>query len=211
MRRTSRLAVALVWLCAAGGVARADAEAEQLLDRMDRAVQGAANKVWICRMRSIGTDGNVREGRFLMLQNSGDKRLLRFLSPADMRNTAMLTMGKGELYVYLPADRRVRRLGTSALHQTFLGADFYAEDLGAVRLKDEYDAKIVARAGNEDQPRADAQARLTVVARHRRRGRSRSGAAHGVLRSPPASWRAPGSAPSSGRSRATRRGCRRAC
>jgi hypothetical protein len=100
-------------------------------------------------MRSIGTDGNVREGRFLMLQSSGDKRLLRFLSPADMRNTAMLALGKGELYVYLPADRRVRRLGTSALNQTFLGSDYYAEDLGSVKLRDDYDAKIVARNGNE--------------------------------------------------------------
>ena len=123
MRRTSlAVALALAVVCAAAAWRAPMPRRTQLLDRMDRAVQGAANKVWICRMRSIGTDGNVREGRFLMLQNSGDKRLLRFLSPADMRNTAMLALGKGELYVYLPADRRVRRLGTSALNQTFLGS-----------------------------------------------------------------------------------------
>jgi Outer membrane lipoprotein-sorting protein len=150
MRRSS-LALALVAGVVLGGagVARADAEANALLERMDRATQGAANKVWICRMRSIGTDGNVREGRFLMLQNASDKRLLRFLSPADMRNTAMLALGKGELYVYLPNDRRVRRLGTSALNQTFLGSDFNAEDLGSVRLHDDYDARIIGRNGNE--------------------------------------------------------------
>ena len=145
--RSSFAAVLALVTCA--GVAHADPAAEALLGRVDRAVAGAANRVWICRMRSIGTDGNVREGRFLMLQNSADKRLLRFLSPADMRNTAMLALGKGELYVYLPADRRVRRLGTSALNQTFLGSDFYAEDLGSVRLKDDYDAKIVSRNGSE--------------------------------------------------------------
>jgi hypothetical protein len=146
----SSVALALFVVTVAGGVARAaDGEAAALLDRMDRATQGAANKVWICRMRSIGTDGNVREGRFLMLQNAADKRLLRFLSPADMRNTAMLALGKGELYVYLPADRRVRRLGTSALNQTFLGSDFYAEDLGSVRLHEDYDARIVQKSGNE--------------------------------------------------------------
>lgn len=143
-------AAAVVATVAGGsGTARADGEADALLDRMDRATSGAANKVWICRMRSIGTDGEVREGRFLMLQNGGDKRLLRFLSPANMRNTAMLALGKGELYVYLPDDKRVRRLGTSALNQTFLGADFNAEDLGAVRLKDEFEARIVQRSGNE--------------------------------------------------------------
>lgn len=147
--RSSLAVAAFAVAIVASSVARADAEADALLDRMDRATQGAANKVWICRLRSIGTDGNVREGRFLMLQNAADKRLLRFLAPADMRNTAMLALGKGELYVYLPADRRVRRLGTSALNQTFLGSDFDAEDLGSVRLHDDYNAKILGRSGNE--------------------------------------------------------------
>jgi Outer membrane lipoprotein-sorting protein len=150
---TTRGVVAAV-VCAAGvtmgaGLARADAAADALLERMDRAVAGTANKVWICRMRSIGTDGNVREGRFLMLQNASAKRLLRFLSPADMRNTAMLALGKGELYVYLPSDKRVRRLGTSALNQTFLGSDFYAEDLGSVRLRDDFDGRILSKKGSE--------------------------------------------------------------
>jgi hypothetical protein len=147
--RSSVAAVALLVCCS--GAAQADAGANALLDRIDRAVAGAANRVWICRMRSIGTDGNVREGRFLMLQNAADKRILRFLSPADMRNTAMLALGKGELYVYLPADRRVRRLGTSALNQTFLGSDFYAEDLGSVRLGDDYEARSLSKAGNEQR------------------------------------------------------------
>lgn len=144
-----RSSLALLLLLGAGGVGRADSEAESLLERMDRAVAGAANKVWILRMRSIGTDGNVREGRFLMLQSGGDKRILRFLAPADMRNTAMLALGKGELYVYLPADKRVRRLGSSALNQTFLGSDFYAEDLGSVRLRDDYAARITSKSGTE--------------------------------------------------------------
>jgi hypothetical protein len=149
LKRSSVAAALALVVCA--GVAHADPAAQALLDRVDRAVAGAANRVWICRMRSIGTDGNVREGRFLMLQNAADKRILRFLSPADMRNTAMLALGKGELYVYLPADRRVRRLGSSALNQTFLGSDFYAEDLGSVRLGDDYDAKVVSKSGNEQR------------------------------------------------------------
>jgi hypothetical protein len=84
-----------------------------------------------------------------MLQNGGDKRLLRFLSPANMRNTAMLALGRGELYVYLADEKRVRRLGTSALNQTFLGSDFNAEDLGSVRLHDDYNARVVSKNGSE--------------------------------------------------------------
>src|SRR5438270_2048590 len=151
MPSSSAAVAAALALVVGAGAAHADPVADALLDRVDRAVAGAANRVWICRMRSIGTDGNVREGRFLMLQNAADKRILRFLSPADMRNTAMLALGKGELYVYLPADRRVRRLGSSALNQTFLGSDFYAEDLGSVRLRDDYDAKAISKAGGEQR------------------------------------------------------------
>ncbi len=144
-----RSSLVLLLLLGLAGLARADAEGDALLDRMDRAASGTANKVWICRMRSIGTDGEVREGRFLMLQNRGDRRILRFLSPANMRNTAMLALGKGELYVYLPEDRRIRRLGSSALNQTFLGSDFNAEDLGTVRLRDDYEGKILSKSGSE--------------------------------------------------------------
>jgi hypothetical protein len=163
----SSLVLALL-LVAGSGSARADAGADALLERIDRAVSGTANRVWICRMRSIGTDGTVREGRFLMLQNAADKRILRFLSPADMRNTAMLALGKGELYVYLPADKRVRRLGSSALNQTFLGSDFYAEDLGSVRLHDDYDAKTLGKSGNEQRlelvpKRASSWSRIVAV------------------------------------------------
>jgi hypothetical protein len=168
----SRLALALLGgAVAVAGAARAD-EAGELLARMDRAVSGTANKVWICRIRSIAADGDVREGKFLMLQNGGDKRLLRFLQPSTMRNTAMLTLGKGELYVYLPSDHRVRRLGTSALNQTFLGADFYAEDLGSVRLHDDYEARILSKSGNEVRvelkPRRASQWSrvIAVVAEH---------------------------------------------
>ena len=179
---------------------------------MDNATSGRANKVWICRMRSIGTDGNVREGRFLMLQNGADKRLLRFLSPADMRNTAMLALGKGELYVYLPADRRVRRLGTSALNQTFLGSDFNAEDLGSVRLQGR-----VRRAHRLKQRQRDA-------ARADSRSTSRSGRASSPSSSTTTSCPRSSSTITPGklsrtwnahvralRSRATRRGCRHAC
>ena len=163
-----RSSAVVLLLLVGSGAARADAAAGALLDRIDRAVAGAANRVWICRMRSIGTDGNVREGRFLMLQNAADKRILRFLSPADMRNTAMLALGKGELYVYLPADRRVRRLGSSALNQTFLGSDFYAEDLGSVRLGDDYEAKTLARSGTEQRleltpKRASSWSRIVAI------------------------------------------------
>src|SRR5579884_2646444 len=98
----SKLVAVALALVAGAGIARADAAADQLLARVDLAASGTANRVWICKMRSIATDGEVREGRFLMLQSSGDRRLLRFLSPANMRNTAMLALGKGELYVYLP-------------------------------------------------------------------------------------------------------------
>jgi hypothetical protein len=143
--RSSLTLIALL----ASGAAHADPEGDVYLERIDRAVAGTANKVWICRMRSISVGGEVREGKMLMLQSSGEKRLIRFLAPADLRNTAMLALGKGELYVYLPSDKRVRRLGTSALNQSFMGSDFVAEDLGEVRLQGDYTARVIGKSGNE--------------------------------------------------------------
>jgi hypothetical protein len=84
----------------------------------------------------------------LMLQGGPDKRILRFLAPAQMRNTALLALGAHEYYVFLGPESRTRRLGSSAMNQTFLGADFTFEDLGSIYFHELYNPRIVEKQGD---------------------------------------------------------------
>src|SRR6478736_1442608 len=143
-----RTSLALVLLLTTGsGVAQAG-EADDLLLRVDRAIGAASEKVWAVTMRVIAADGDVREGKMLMLQGGLDKRILRFLAPAQMRNTALLALGAHEYYVFLGQEGRTRRLGSSAMNQTFLGADFTFEDLGSIYFHELYNPRIVENKGD---------------------------------------------------------------
>ena len=139
---------ALLLVCALAGAAGAT-EADDALMRIDRAITAMEQKVWLVQMRIIGSDGDVREAKMLMLEGGTYKRLLRFLAPAQMRNTALLALGANDFYVYMGQEGRTRRLGASALNQTFLGADFTFEDLGSVYLHDIYTTTVAGKNGDE--------------------------------------------------------------
>jgi hypothetical protein len=143
--RSSAIALSVLLLA---GTARAS-EADDLLARIDEALGAISQKVWVVNMRIIGGEGDVREAKMLMLQGGTEKRLLRFLAPATMRNTALLTIGSHDFYVFMGQEGRTRRLGTSALNQTFMGSDFTFEDLGSVYLRDLYTPRVVSKSADE--------------------------------------------------------------
>ncbi|MCV2881307.1 outer membrane lipoprotein-sorting protein [Actibacterium sp. XHP0104] len=75
--------------------------------------------------------------------NSGDGDLSRmsFASPADVKGTVLLTHGKIEpaddnQWLFLPADRRVRRISSANRSGKFLSSEFSFEDMGGSEVPD---------------------------------------------------------------------------
>lgn len=72
--------------------------------------------------------------------SEGDKLLVRFATPADIAGTAFLTLeGKDrsdEQWLYLPAFKKTRRLGSAELGDRFVGSDLFYEDLRRHRVAD---------------------------------------------------------------------------
>ena len=71
------------------------------------------------------------------LQSNGDDnmRMVRFMSPADIKGTTTLLIEHGEadddMWVYLPALKKVRRLVSSNKKDSFVGTDFsYGDVIG---------------------------------------------------------------------------------
>jgi hypothetical protein len=71
------------------------------------------------------------------LQKNGTDtdRVVRFLSPADVRGTATLLIehssGDDDIWIYLPALKKVRRIASSNKSDSFVGTDFsYADVIG---------------------------------------------------------------------------------
>ncbi len=78
--------------------------------------------------------------------NGDNKQILLFKAPADVKDTRFLTVSyddpakKDEQYIYIPALRKVRTIGTSGGEESktgsFLGTDFTFADLGTLERAD---------------------------------------------------------------------------
>lgn len=93
-------------------------------------------------MRLINARGKERTRELVRITATGDhgleKSLLRFLAPADVEGTALLTIEQADRdddrWLYLPALRRVRRISARDRSDAFMGSDFAYEDLDTEQL-----------------------------------------------------------------------------
>lgn len=77
------------------------------------------------------------------LQTSGQKRRVQFSSPGDMKGTRVLVMSPKQMYVYLPAYNKIRRVASHANNQGFMGTMFADADMSTTRYSGLYEAKVV--------------------------------------------------------------------
>ena len=78
----------------------------------------------------------VRELRMLAKESDGISRsVMFFTAPADVRGTGFLTVeqanGESDMWLYLPALRRIRRIVSSSRNESFMGSDLTYADLGS--------------------------------------------------------------------------------
>ncbi len=122
-----------------------DLTASQILDKVDDAVNGPPDQSYTVHLVLIDKDGTQKTREMIMLQKGRDKRLVRFVAPADQRGIAFLSLPGDVQYLYLPAFKKVRRIATSVKNTSFAGTDFTYEDLEAVRWSQKWAASIKSR------------------------------------------------------------------
>jgi len=101
------------------------------------------------RMKLYDRRGRVRDRALSLLtlrRAAGDKSLIRFTYPNDIRGTGFLVwehpQGEDERFLYLPSLGRVRRIAGSEAQESFVGSDFSYEDIGG-REFDDYTYTLV--------------------------------------------------------------------
>ena len=91
----------------------------------------------------IDKNGKKKERETVMWQK-GDKRLIRFLSPAEDRGVGFLSLGEDRMYLYMPAFNRVRRIASHVKKNSFMDTDFSYEDMGSSGYKKDWNSEIKA-------------------------------------------------------------------
>jgi Outer membrane lipoprotein-sorting protein len=99
----------------------------------------------VIKMTVVGEGGQAREREISMatkLYDGGktEKRIYRFLSPADVQGTGILVYDYADkpddVWIYLPALRKTRRVVSSQRSQSFMGSEFSYGDLNIPSLDD---------------------------------------------------------------------------
>jgi len=104
------------------------------------------------KQRLIDKRGNVREREMISFSKDyglDSKSVSYFLSPANVRDTAMLTWDYADdakdddQWLYLPALKKVRRISSSDRGDYFMGTDFTFEDIKSTPELGDYNWTLV--------------------------------------------------------------------
>ncbi len=109
---------------------------KEILEKVDANEYGAKDTVAVTSMELQDKDGTISKRKLKIYQKGTDKRLIKFLEPADVKGMAFLDAGDDKMYLYLPAMHKIRRIAGHVKNDNFAGTDFSFEDLSSERFSD---------------------------------------------------------------------------
>lgn len=126
------IATIIIWLAASGGLAvETGPTGKKILDQVKKATVAKDRQV-TATMTITDRNGRIQT-RTIQLITKGDKKLMAtFQEPADLRGVTFLTTSSENMWIYLPAQARVRRISGSMVNQSFGGSDFSYKEMNNI-------------------------------------------------------------------------------
>ncbi|HET6487560.1 MAG TPA: outer membrane lipoprotein-sorting protein [Spirochaetia bacterium] len=134
------LTMALVWPLSAQEAALT---ANDVLVRVDDAVNGAKDQTYAMKLVLLDRFGGEKTQELQMWQKGRDRRLARITAPAIQKGIAFLSLPDGVQYLYLPAFGKAQRITAQLKVASFTGTDFTYEDMEAGRESERWDPRIL--------------------------------------------------------------------
>ena len=128
--------------CAISGTAQ-DLSALEIVKKADAVVNAPKDQYLDSKMILINKSGDQKIRKTVMYQKGDEKRLIRFLSPADQKGIGFLSLPNDVNYLYLPAFHKVRKIASHIKNQSFAGTDFSYDDMSSFKYAEEYDIKLL--------------------------------------------------------------------
>ncbi len=127
----------------------------QIAKEADKADQGFNSSVVNLNMTLKNKNGQTSERllvtRTLEQLDDGDKSMIVFNSPKDVKGTSTLTfthkIGSDDQWLFLPSIKRVKRISSNNKSGPFVGSEFAYEDLSSQEVE-KYSYKFIEEKGN---------------------------------------------------------------
>lgn len=135
----------------------AEVRGREIADYVDLFDRGWIDEVSRGRMTLFDAGGDSVERTYsrMILEHAteGDKSIVRFLTPAEIKGVAALTHenpgSSDDNWLYLPANKRVRRISGANKTASFQGTEFTYEDLSNFEVQ-EYDWRFLDEVTMEE-------------------------------------------------------------
>ena len=132
-------------------------DAEQIMDK-SRELSITGSMSGSIELTITEKSGATRNRKISMTSKSYpggiEKRLIRFIEPADVRGTSMLIIDNknsaDEMWVYLPALKRTRRIVSSEKGKSFMSSEFSNADMSSPTLSD-FTHRHLDNSGTDNQ------------------------------------------------------------
>lgn len=128
--------------------ALADAAADKALAATETAMN-RANSLHIEYEAKTAETGQAERTSGLNVWTKGEKQLVEFTAPADLKGTKGLVLSPTEIYVYLPSFGKVRRITRNAFDQTAFGLAFSQSDLATQKYAGQYTPSVSSSSAKE--------------------------------------------------------------
>jgi outer membrane lipoprotein-sorting protein len=121
----------------------------EILSKLDQTTSAAKDQTATIKLILIDKDGSERLRELKMYQKDGDKRLVKFLSPADQRGIGVLSLPGNVMTLYLPAFKKTRNIASHVKNSKFAGTDFTYEDMEITKYSEKYNAGSLKMEGDQ--------------------------------------------------------------
>ncbi|MBW2148504.1 MAG: outer membrane lipoprotein-sorting protein [Deltaproteobacteria bacterium] len=116
---------------------------DEVLKKSEDAMNAPQDREADLTMTLVDKDGKKKERTLKIFQKGEDLRLIRFLAPADVEGVGFLVLSDEEMYLYMPAFGKVRRIASHVKNENFMGTDFTYDDMASTTYTEDYSAEIV--------------------------------------------------------------------
>jgi len=124
-------------------------EGQDILKKIDDTMTTSKDQVSTLTMVLEDAAGKTKERQMSLKQKGTQLRMIKFVSPAEVKGVSFLTLSDDEMYLYMPEFGKVRRIASHLKTDTFMGSDFSYSDMGSTSYADRYDAKLLGKEGDE--------------------------------------------------------------
>ncbi len=139
-RKTIKIAICFVWglaLLPYLGSGQYELSAREIMDRSLKTTKLAGSEM-LSRLTIVDGKGRERVREIasvskLFDNGATEKRLIRFLAPADVKGTGFMTFDyedqDDDMWLFMPALRKTRRIVSSEKAKNFMGSEFTYADM----------------------------------------------------------------------------------